>query len=903
MSFNLSSTPFSSTSAWNQQVNTGATYTSLNWPTSTGWNYDVGWGNVPVYVASSSDPVVQVSVPASWGWPGGTVSVHVPAGATGGTPTDSSIVIIDGDTVYNFWRFNRTSNTTATAQSYGETNAVTDTGWGSSGIGAGILAVGASELGGMLIKAQTDSGTIDHALQLAVDGSLLKSGYVSPAIATDGSSSSGIMQEGQHLAIAPGTPMPSGLSALGQEVFRALQQYGAYVIDSGGTQTSIRTQANAYDAATMNALRLDMNSVLPMLKAVSGGTPTPSGGTGTPTVTPAVTQAIASPATGIEQAGDTITLSLGFNEAVTVTGTPTLSLNDGNKATYAGGSGTSTLTFKTTVAATDTNTSALAITGVNLPSGSSIKDASGVAANLSGAVKTFSGLQIDPILPAVTQASASPATGTALVGDTVTLSLGFNEAVTVTGTPTLSLNDGGTATYVGGSGTGTLTFKTTVASTDTTTSALAITGVNLSSGASIKDASGVAANLSGAVKTFTGLAIDPPPVSPPISPAVTQATASPGTGTEHVGNTITLSLGFNEAVTVTGTPTLTLNDGGTATYVGGSGTGTLTFNTTVASTNTSTSALAITGVNLPSGATIKDASGVAANLAGAVKTFSGLQVVPTSSTPTTPTTPSATKPVLTIADHSLSVAGRGGTVDLGTKVTTTDSNDVVTVNITGLPKYETITDKLDGQTFRGNNITLTAAQVDSGLELQSNYRGGGHPTATLTLTASAKDPSTGAVSTASPQTITVVDPRPTAVATSTSSHHHHHHHHHHIATDHQPAATTTAVAPTSPQTIDRADHPQATAANTGDLASRGFALLQQHFDPATSALATTAPQSITAGDHPVATGMASFASQSFALLNQYLAGHAGQVDAGQIVAAVSHAIGLGQESLLARPQH
>ncbi len=60
----------------------------------------------------------------------------------------------------------------------------------------------------------------------------------------------------------------------------------------------------------------------------------------------------------------------------------------------------------------------------------------------------------------------------------------------MTGTPTLSLNDGGTATYAGGSGTGTLTFKTTVASTNTATSALAITGVNLASGVAIKDASG-----------------------------------------------------------------------------------------------------------------------------------------------------------------------------------------------------------------------------------------------------------------------------------------------------------------------------------------------------------------------------------------------------------------------------
>ncbi|MET3158134.1 hypothetical protein ABIF34_005159 [Bradyrhizobium japonicum] len=506
------------------------------------------------------------------------------------------------------------------------------------------------------------------------------------------------------------------------------------------------------------------------------------------------------------------------------------------------------------------------------------------------------------VTPAVTQATASPGTGIEHAGDTITLSLAFNKAVTVTGTPTLSLNDGNIATYAGGSGTSTLTFKTTVASTDTNTSALAITGVNLPSGAGIKDTSGVAANLSGAVKTFTGLQIDP------VLPAVTQATAVPGTGTEHVGNTITLALGFNEAVTVTGTPTLSLNDGGTATYVGGSGTGTLTFKTTVASTNTSTSALAITGVNLPSGAAIKDASGVAANLAGAVKTFSGLQIDPTSTTPTSPTsptspttppTPSVATPVLTIADNSLWVAGRGGTVDLGTKVTTTDSNDIVTVNITGLPKYETITDKLDGQTFRGNNITLTAAQVDSGLELHSYYRGGGHPTATLTLTASAKDPTTGAVAMASPQSITVVDPRPEAATTTTSSHHHH------TATDQQPVATTTAAAPTTSQTIEPTDHQQAAAANTGFLASRGFALLQQHFDPAASTLATTAAHPTMPADHPAATGttMASFASQSFALLNQYLAAHTGQVDPGQIVAAVSQATGWGHDSLLARPQH
>jgi beta-glucanase (GH16 family) len=377
------------------------------------------------------------------------------------------------------------------------------------------------------------------------------------------------------------------------------------------------------------------------------------------------------------------------------------------------------------------------------------------------------------IQPAVTQVTASPGSGVEHVGDTVALTLGFNEAVTVTGKPTLTLNDGSTATYVSGSGTSALIFDTTVASTNTATSALAVTAVNLASGASIKDASGLSANLSGAAKTFSGLQIDPTPVTTPpvttppaIQPAVTQVTASPGSGVEHVGDTIALTLGFNEAVTVTGKPTLTLNDGSTATYVSGSGTSALIFDTTVASTNTATSALAVTAVNLASGASIKDASGLSANLSGAAKTFSGLQIDPTPvTTPLVASDPTA--PVLSVADHSLSVHGHGGTVDLGLNVKSSDPNDAVSVNIKGLPRYETITDNLDHQTFRGKDITLTAAEVDSGLTLHSYYWGSGHPVATLTATAMAKDPTTGAVATSAAQTITVTDP-PATTATAPS---------------------------------------------------------------------------------------------------------------------------------------
>ena len=82
------------------------------------------------------------------------------------------------------------------------------------------------------------------------------------------------------------------------------------------------------------------------------------------------------------------------------------------------------------------------------------------------------------------------------------------------------------------------------------------------------------------------------------SPSVTGVVASPSSGTEVPGNTITFTLTLSQAVTVTGTPTLTLNDGGTATYIGGSGTNALTFSYTVGASDSTVSALAITQVNL-----------------------------------------------------------------------------------------------------------------------------------------------------------------------------------------------------------------------------------------------------------------------------------------------------------------
>ena len=294
-----------------------------------------------------------------------------------------------------------------------------------------------------------------------------------------------------------------------------------------------------------------------------------------------------------------------MSEVVTVNttgGIPTLTLNDGGTATYAGGSGTSALTFSYTVAAGQ-NTAALAATAVNL-NGAAITDGAGNAANLSLSGLTQSGPEIGTLITAVAE---SPLSGDFGAGNTVTLTLDMSAVVTVNttdGTPTLTLNDGGTATYVGGSGTNALTFSYTVAAGQNT-AALAATSFNLN-GATIADGAGEAADLSLSGLTQTGPEIDT------TTPTVSSVTVAHGGGNVVSGVHVTITLNMSEIVEVTGTPVLSLNDGGTATYTGGSGTSALTFSY-MAAAGQNTMALQLTGAM--SGGTIANAAGNTAIIA------------------------------------------------------------------------------------------------------------------------------------------------------------------------------------------------------------------------------------------------------------------------------------------------
>ena len=268
--FVIGQRPFAASSSWNTPIAEGAIYQKVGWPIKA--RFGVAWSSYSpaIYAASNSDPVVSVQYPPGWGYPGGIVNVRMPPDADGAIGTDGELLMIDGDVVHNFWQFKRLSLTVATARSYGATNVITDSGWGRASpfLGAGIVAAGSSQLAGMLVRAETDRGEIAHALQISIDMSLAKPGHTGEAISGDGRNPDGLVQEGQRLAIPRSVPMPEGLSPLGQKVFRAYQRYGAFVIDVAGGVTNLRAQANAYDRATITALRRDVQRIMPMLECV-----------------------------------------------------------------------------------------------------------------------------------------------------------------------------------------------------------------------------------------------------------------------------------------------------------------------------------------------------------------------------------------------------------------------------------------------------------------------------------------------------------------------------------------------------------------------------------------------------------------------------------------------------------
>ncbi len=126
-------------------------------------------------------------------------------------------------------------------------------------------------------------------------------------------------------------------------------------------------------------------------------------------------------------------------------------------------------------------------------------------------------------------------------------------------------------------------------------------------------------------------------------------------------------------------------------------------------------------------------------------------------------------PALSVGSSALTV-DEGGSIALPISVAPSSTHGATTVAIGGLASYETITDQLDHHVFTASassgSVTLTAAEVNSGLTLSSDYSGPDKPVNTLTVSAS--ETLGHQTLTAAPQTIQVTDP-PASTGTSGGS--------------------------------------------------------------------------------------------------------------------------------------
>jgi uncharacterized protein YhjY with autotransporter beta-barrel domain len=294
---------------------------------------------------------------------------------------------------------------------------------------------------------------------------------------------------------------------------------------------------------------------------------------------PTVTSATSSTSNGTYKVGSPISIQVIFSEPVIVVGgPPQLTLETGSTdrtINYSGGSSSNILTFTYTVQAGDISAD-LDYTAINALSlnGATIGDAAGNAAVLTlpspgtaNSLGNNKALVIDGVIPTVMSVNSSTANGSYKTGDVISIQVNFSEALTVTGTPQLTLETGTTnrtINYVSGSGTSTHTYTYTIQAGDISGDLDYVATTSLAlNGGTIRDAAGNDATLTlatpGAINSLganKALVIDG--VTPSVSSTV--PAGSPVATDTSVDFTVT----FSESVSNISTDDFALGITGTA---------------------------------------------------------------------------------------------------------------------------------------------------------------------------------------------------------------------------------------------------------------------------------------------------------------------------------------------------
>ena len=328
--------------------------------------------------------------------------------------------------------------------------------------------------------------------------------------------------------------------------------------------------------------------------------------------------------------GQALDISLSFSTNIKVTGNPRLDITVGTsqvKADYLSGSGSRVLFFRYTVQPGDSDSDGIFLASAIDLNGGTLKYGVTNAIPIITTILHLPSMSVDTSAPTISSVTA-PVNGTYNLNQTVAFAVTFSEIMTVSGTPRIPVDVGGTtryANYVSGTGTNKLTFTYTVVDPDAD-------GNGISLDNSIDINGGVLTDR--AENSLSSLSFTPPNTSGIIvagNLALITAVTPPAGGTYNVDDNMDFVVTFSKAVTVTGNPQLTINlvESGErkANYLSGSGTNSLTFRYVVGSGFPSPSGLRVVTPLQLNGGTIKDLSDTTPSLVFVVKYYANLVIV------------------------------------------------------------------------------------------------------------------------------------------------------------------------------------------------------------------------------------------------------------------------------------
>ncbi len=206
---------------------------------------------IPIYTATATTPRYHVVCDHEGAWgrcPLSKTPMPIPRRAKPNLGEDGVLTVIDPttNTVGEYWQAYKVKG--QWRASWGAVNSLSGSGWGGASTGSG-----ASRLAGVIRVSEIRAGVINHALVLQGDNVCARVVRF-PALKTDGGSTrSDCIPEGARLQLDPSIDLSAvkGLTPGERIVARAMQVYGGYLIDRGGTSLAASFE-RASDASSLS---------------------------------------------------------------------------------------------------------------------------------------------------------------------------------------------------------------------------------------------------------------------------------------------------------------------------------------------------------------------------------------------------------------------------------------------------------------------------------------------------------------------------------------------------------------------------------------------------------------------------------------------------------------------------